>query len=75
MVRVRRILENRIMSTLKINPNLSYNQALEMVLRSEGVILTTSSITVSNRNQRSALAMQSNYPMGQEVKKCITKEE
>ena len=74
MGRVGRILENRIISTLRINPNLTYNHALLLVLRSEGVIHTTSSITVSNRNERSALAVQSNYPTGQEVKKCTTKE-
>ncbi len=52
-------LERRVISTLKINPTMTYNEAIESVLQSEGLILATESKTVITRMQRSAMAKQS----------------
>jgi len=39
---LRRNLESRILSTLKINPSMSYNEAIETVLQSLGICLSFS---------------------------------
>ena len=58
MSQLGRTIEHRVLSTLKLNPNLTYSQALNQVLRSEGVLITLPSKTVSERLERSAVAKQ-----------------
>ena len=53
------ILENRIKNTLKINPNLTYMDALFLVLMTEGVLLTKPSLTSLVQEQRSEMVKQS----------------
>ena len=59
-----RTIETRILGTMKINPNLTYNQALARVLKSEGVIISLSSITSGSDFSRSDRANQSAEPPG-----------
>jgi hypothetical protein len=49
---LKRILESRILSTLKLNPYMTYNDALEAVLRSIGVCISFDSKEL-NTNVRS----------------------
>ena len=44
---IKKKLENRILSTLKLDPSLTYLEALELVLRSIGVLTTLSSRTAN----------------------------
>ncbi len=57
-----RTIEQRALGTMKINPNLSYNEALQMVLRSEGVIIALSLSTPDDDVPRSVEAKQSDKP-------------
>ena len=61
-----RALEHRVLATLKLNPNLTYSQALNQVLRSEGILVTLPSKTVSERLGRSAMAKQRIEPRADE---------
>ena len=49
---IKKKLENRILSTLRLDPSLTYLEALELVLRSIGVLTTLSSRT-ANRSEHS----------------------
>jgi len=53
------MIENRIKNTLKVNPNLTYMDALFLVLTTEGVLLTKPSLTSLVQEQRSEMVKQS----------------
>ena len=66
MSQLGRTIEHRVRSTLQLNPHLTYSQALNQVLRSEGVLITLPSKTVSERLERSAVAKQRIEPRADE---------
>jgi hypothetical protein len=59
-------LESRIISTLKMNPDLTWTEASDLTLRSIGVLASLPSRTASKHLQRSAMAKQSLEPEASE---------
>jgi hypothetical protein len=59
-------LERRIISTLKLNPDLTWTEATDLTLRSIGVHASLPSRTASKHLQRSAMAKQSLEPEASE---------
>ncbi len=66
MSQLGRTIEHRVLSTLKLNPDMTYSQALHYVLRSEGVFVTLPLKTALGPLQRSAVAKQRIEPMADE---------
>ena len=59
-------LESRIVSTLKMNPDLTWTQATDLTLRTLGVHSALPSRTTDFRRQRSAMAKQRIEPQAEE---------
>jgi hypothetical protein len=59
-------LESRIISTLKMNPDLTWTEASDLTLRSIGVLASLPSRTATIRQQRSAVAKQRGVPRADE---------
>jgi hypothetical protein len=59
-------LESRIISTLKMNPDLTWTEASDLTLRSIGVLASLPSRTATIRQQRSAVAKQRDEPRADE---------
>ena len=66
MSQLGRTIEHRVLSTLKLNPDLTYSQALNQVLRSEGVLVTLPLKTARVRLGRSVVAKQRDEPRADE---------
>jgi hypothetical protein len=66
MSRLKETLESRIVSTLKMNPDLTWTEASDLTLRSIGVLATLPLRTASIGQQRSAVAKQRMEPMADE---------
>ena len=58
-------LENRITNTLKLNPHMTYMDAVFVVLRSEGIFETIPSLTRYAERQRSEKVNQRSVPTDQ----------
>ena len=58
MSRLKETLECRIVSTLKMNPDLTWTEASDITLRSIGVLATLPLRTAAIGQQRSAVAKQ-----------------
>ena len=59
-------LESRIVSTLKMNPDLTWTEASDLTLRSIGVLATLPLRTATIGQQRSAVAKQRIEPRADE---------
>jgi hypothetical protein len=59
-------LESRIISTLKMNPDLTWTEASDLTLRSIGVLASLPSRTATIRQQCSAVAKQRGVPRADE---------
>ena len=66
MSRLKETLESRIVSTLKMNPDLTWTEASDLTLRSIGVLATLPLRTASIGQQRSAVAKQRIEPRADE---------
>ena len=66
MNHLRNTLESRIISTLKMNPDLTWTEASDLTLRSIGVLATLPSRTATIGQQRSAVAKQRIEPRANE---------
>ena len=63
MSHLKRTLESRIISTLKMNPDITWTEASDLTLRSIGVHATLPSRTATIGQQRSAMAKQRIEPV------------
>ena len=59
-------LQQRIISTLKMNPDLTWTEASDLTLRSIGVLASLPSRTATIGQQRSAMAKQRTEPRADE---------
>lgn len=59
-------IESRIVSTLKMNPNLTWIEASDLTLKSIGVMYALPSRTLSLQQQRSVVAKQRIEPMAED---------
>ena len=66
MTQLKQTLESRIISTLKMNPDMTWAEASDLTLRSIAVHATLPSRTATIRQQRSAMAKQRIEPMAEE---------
>tara|TARA_B100000686_G_scaffold76158_1_gene82080 strand:+ start:107 stop:307 length:201 start_codon:yes stop_codon:yes gene_type:complete len=66
MTQLKQTLESRIISTLKMNPDMTWTEASDLTLRSIGVHATLPSRTATIGQQRSAMAKQRIEPMAEE---------
>ena len=66
MTQLKQTLESRIISTLKMNPDMTWAEASDLTLRSIGVYATLPSRTATIGQQRSAMAKQRIEPMAEE---------
>jgi len=62
MSHIGKALENRITSTLILNPYMTYMHAVFVVLRSEGIFETIPSLTERDERQRSGMVDQRDTP-------------
>jgi hypothetical protein len=62
MSNLKKTLESRIISTLKMNPDLTWTEASDLTLRTIGVHTALPSRTLNSQIQRSALAKQREIP-------------
>ena len=63
---LKKTLESRIISTLKMNPDLTWTEASDLTLRTIGVHTALPSRTLNSRIQRSALAKQRLEPTAED---------
>ena len=66
MSHLKETLESRIVSTLKMNPDLTWTEASDLTLRSIGVLATLPLRTATIGRQRSAVAKQRIEPRADE---------
>ena len=66
MSHLKETLESRIVSTLKMNPDLTWTEASDLTLRSIGVLATLPLRTATIGQQRSAVAKQRIEPRADE---------
>ena len=66
MSNLKKTLESRIISTLKMNPDLTWTEASDLTLRTIGVHTALPSRTLNSRIQRSALAKQRLEPTAED---------
>lgn len=66
MSNLKKTLESRIISTLKMNPDLTWTEASDFTLRTIGVHTALPSRTLNSRIQRSALAKQRLEPTAED---------